>query len=80
VPHLLEALAAVAVEVRGLMCVAPVDPAAAASCFATVATLADAHGLGVRSMGMTEDLEAAVEAGSTMVRIGSALFGPRDPG
>ena len=30
------------------------------------------------SMGMTDDLEAAIEEGSTMVRIGTALFGARD--
>ena len=31
-------------------------------------------------MGMTDDLEVAVQEGSTMVRIGRALFGPRpDP-
>ena len=30
------------------------------------------------SMGMTGDLEAAIEEGSTMVRIGTALFGTRD--
>jgi len=30
------------------------------------------------SMGMSEDLEAAVSAGSTMVRIGTAIFGARD--
>ena len=29
------------------------------------------------SMGMSDDLEAAIAAGSTMVRIGTALFGPR---
>lgn len=31
------------------------------------------------SMGMSDDLEAAVACGSTMVRIGTALFGPRPP-
>ena len=30
-------------------------------------------------MGMTDDLEAAVAAGSTMVRVGRALFGDRPP-
>ena len=30
------------------------------------------------SMGMTEDLEAAVAHGSTMVRVGTAIFGARD--
>jgi uncharacterized pyridoxal phosphate-containing UPF0001 family protein len=28
-------------------------------------------------MGMSEDLEVAVEEGATMVRVGSAIFGPR---
>jgi uncharacterized pyridoxal phosphate-containing UPF0001 family protein len=31
------------------------------------------------SMGMSDDLEAAVEEGSTMVRVGTALFGARHP-
>jgi PLP dependent protein len=30
------------------------------------------------SMGMTDDLEAAIQAGSTMVRVGTAIFGKRD--
>ena len=30
------------------------------------------------SMGMSGDMEAAIEAGSTMVRIGTAIFGARD--
>jgi uncharacterized pyridoxal phosphate-containing UPF0001 family protein len=30
------------------------------------------------SMGMTADLEAAVQSGSTMVRVGTAIFGKRD--
>jgi uncharacterized pyridoxal phosphate-containing UPF0001 family protein len=29
------------------------------------------------SMGMSDDLEAAIAAGATMVRVGSAIFGPR---
>ena len=35
------------------------------------------HPLDTLSMGMTDDLEAAVAEGSTMVRIGTAVFGPR---
>jgi uncharacterized pyridoxal phosphate-containing UPF0001 family protein len=31
------------------------------------------------SMGMTADLEAAIAAGSTMVRVGTAIFGGRSP-
>jgi hypothetical protein len=30
------------------------------------------------SLGMSSDFEVAIEEGSTMIRIGSALFGPRD--
>ncbi len=39
----------------------------------------DDLGLAECSMGMTADLEVAVEEGSTMVRVGTALFGPRAP-
>lgn len=35
-------------------------------------------GLDTLSMGMTADLEAAIQSGSTMVRVGSAIFGVRD--
>jgi uncharacterized pyridoxal phosphate-containing UPF0001 family protein len=40
----------------------------------------NAQGLGLDtlSMGMTADLEAAIHSGSTMVRIGSAIFGERN--
>ena len=37
-------------------------------------------GLPVLSMGMSGDFEAALAAGSTMLRLGQALFGPREPG
>jgi uncharacterized pyridoxal phosphate-containing UPF0001 family protein len=30
------------------------------------------------SLGMSNDFEVAIEEGSTMIRIGSAIFGPRD--
>jgi len=68
--------------VRGLMTVAPlVDDAlmaeTAAETFGTVATLAATLGLSELSMGMSHDLEQAVAAGSTMIRIGTALFGER---
>jgi pyridoxal phosphate enzyme (YggS family) len=38
------------------------------------------HGLPILSMGMSGDFEAALAAGSTMLRLGQALFGPRAPG
>jgi hypothetical protein len=36
------------------------------------------HALDTLSMGMSADLEAAVLEGATLVRIGTAVFGPRD--
>jgi uncharacterized pyridoxal phosphate-containing UPF0001 family protein len=67
--------------VRGLMTVAPLgaQPARAETgeAFATVALLAGRLGLRELSMGMSHDLEQAVAAGSTMIRIGTALFGER---
>lgn len=65
-------------EVRGLMAIGPQGPdAVVRAAFRRVRALADQHDLPERSMGMTGDLEAAVAEGSTMVRIGTALFGPR---
>lgn len=66
-------------EVRGLMTVGPTTggPAAARRGFRLVRALVDRLGLEECSMGMTGDLEVAVEEGSTEVRVGSALFGDR---
>jgi pyridoxal phosphate enzyme (YggS family) len=66
------------VVVEGLMAVGRTgSPDEARPGFRLLRELADDHGLAIRSMGMTDDLEVAVEEGSTMVRVGSALFGPR---
>jgi PLP dependent protein len=60
------------------MGVAPVGPPEKARPgFARLVATARATGLDVISMGMTDDLEVAVQEGATMVRIGRALFGPR---
>lgn len=65
-------------DVEGLMTIGVVgDAAATERAFRQVAGMADALELEVRSMGMSGDLAAAVQAGSTMIRVGSALFGPR---
>ncbi|MGA2528588.1 MAG: YggS family pyridoxal phosphate enzyme [Acidimicrobiales bacterium] len=65
-------------QVDGLMTVAaPDDPAGAGAAFQLVARLARQLGLAELSMGMSEDLEQAVAAGATMVRLGTCLFGPR---
>ena len=37
----------------------------------------DVAGLDTLSMGMSDDMEAAIAEGATLVRIGTALFGPR---
>jgi uncharacterized pyridoxal phosphate-containing UPF0001 family protein len=79
VPALVLDLASLGLGVDGLMTVAPPALGEAPAAFATVASLADRLGLPVRSMGMTQDLEAAVAAGTTMVRVGRALFGERPP-
>ena len=76
-PALVSHLRDAGLDVRGLMTVAAPDPEAAKSAFETVRRMADDLGLPERSMGMTDDLEAAVRAGTTMVRIGRALFGDR---
>jgi uncharacterized pyridoxal phosphate-containing UPF0001 family protein len=39
--------------------------------------LRDAFGLDTLSLGMSDDMEAAIAAGSTLVRIGTAIFGER---
>jgi pyridoxal phosphate enzyme (YggS family) len=77
VAGLVEDLGQLDLSVDGLMTVAPAQPAAAERAFSTLRRLADELGLPVRSMGMTDDLEAAVAHGSTMVRIGRGLFGDR---
>ncbi len=79
VPPLVRQLRHLDLEVAGLMTVAPPEPAGARRAFRLLASLADELGLPERSMGMSDDLELAVEAGATTVRVGRALFGPRPP-
>ena len=79
VPALVELARHAGLDVRGLMTVGPTEggPAAARLGFRAVRAMMDRLGLSVCSMGMTDDLEVAVEEGSTQVRVGSALFGQR---
>jgi PLP dependent protein len=77
---LVEALRELPVAVEGLMTVAPPGVGEAArSCFRLVGELARELGLKECSMGMSEDLEMAVAAGATEIRVGTSLFGPRAP-
>lgn len=69
---------AAGLDVAGLMGIGPLGPPEAARPgFRVLRSLADDLGLAERSMGMTADLDIAVQEGATMVRVGSALFGPR---
>lgn len=73
---LVEHLTGAGIVVEGLMTV----PAAAGDprpTFARLRELAQQLGLAHLSMGMTADFEAAIEEGATIVRVGSAVFGPR---
>lgn len=76
VPALLARARDAGLPVEGLMCVPPAG-VEAAPYFALLAGLAADLGLAGLSMGMSDDLEAAVMLGATHVRPGSALFGPR---
>lgn len=68
------------VRVVGLMGLPPAGPAETARPhFQRLARLAQALGLSELSMGMTEDLEVAVEEGATVVRVGRALLEGLDP-
>lgn len=75
---LVERLGALGLDVRGLMTIGPAgDAAESRRAFGALARLADGLGLPERSMGMSDDLEAAVAEGATIVRVGRALFGAR---
>ncbi len=86
-PELAEAVAELPrLRLRGLMCIpAPSDDfAEQRRAFAEMrhgfeALRARGHALDTLSMGMSGDLEAAIAEGATLVRIGTALFGPRNP-
>jgi pyridoxal phosphate enzyme (YggS family) len=66
-------------KLRGLMTMPPwsEDPEAPRPIFRRLRELAMQHELPELSMGMSHDLETAIEEGSTCVRVGTALFGKR---
>lgn len=65
--------------IEGLMCIPP-EGEDATPHFHALATMAARNGLTGLSMGMSSDFPAAIAAGATHVRVGSALFGARDYG
>lgn len=84
-PADVESLAVSATErglrVEGLMTMGPTEPDREITrrAFAETARLARALGLSTLSMGMSGDWEIAVSEGSTLIRVGSAIFGDRPP-
>ena len=66
-------------RIRGLMAIPPLVPDAEAArpYFRRLRELRDAVGLEHLSMGMSGDFEVAIDEGATMVRVGTAIFGPR---
>lgn len=70
-----------ALRLRGLMTMPPHDLEAARRVFEALKSLRNLHGGRARlpdlSMGMSDDLEVAIASGSTIVRVGSAIFGAR---
>jgi pyridoxal phosphate enzyme (YggS family) len=68
-----------ALRVGGLMAIPPAAPTPEETrpYFRTLRELRDSLGLEHLSMGMSADYEVAIEEGATMVRVGTAIFGPR---
>ena len=87
VPALLEACAELAaLDVQGLMTVPALnpDPERSRPAFAALRQLRErlrgepgGEGLAHLSMGMSADFEVAIEEGATLIRVGTAIFGPR---
>ncbi|MDX2263355.1 MAG: YggS family pyridoxal phosphate-dependent enzyme [Hyphomicrobiales bacterium] len=65
-------------NIDGLMCIPPVEDDPAPH-FRLLADLRARLGLAALSMGMSADFPAAIAAGATYVRVGSAIFGARPP-
>jgi pyridoxal phosphate enzyme (YggS family) len=80
--ELLEAIGGLPhVKVRGLMAIPPEanEPDDSRVWFQALRKLGERHGLSELSMGMSGDFEVAIEEGATVVRVGTAIFGPRPP-
>ena len=79
-PALIDAIRAFPnLRLTGLMTMPPwnPDPETTRPYFRRLGELAREHRLPKLSMGMSHDLEAAIEEGATHIRVGTALFGPR---
>ena len=83
VPALLDTIATLPeLALGGLMTVPPAGHDAARDAFRGLARLRAENGGAARlpelSMGMSADFEVAIEEGATLVRVGTAIFGPRE--
>ncbi len=78
-PRLADEARRLDLDLDGMMTVGPTsgDPAETAAAFTVVRRLVDSMHLRTCSMGMSGDIDQAVELGTTRVRIGSAIFGSR---
>jgi pyridoxal phosphate enzyme (YggS family) len=74
--HFINTARALDLPIRGLMCIPP-EGAPPAPHFQTLAQIAARNDLTGLSMGMSSDFEAAIAAGATHIRVGSAIFGAR---
>ncbi len=82
-PRLLDAVRALGnLELRGLMVMPPwpENPEDSRPYFRKLRELAGRFGLAQLSMGMSGDFEVAIEEGATLIRVGTAIFGPRKKG
>ncbi|MCV2863939.1 YggS family pyridoxal phosphate-dependent enzyme [Defluviimonas sp. WL0075] len=70
---------ALGLPLAGVMCIPP-EEGDSRPHFAMLAQIAERNGLTGLSMGMSGDFEAAIAAGATHVRVGSAIFGARNYG
>jgi PLP dependent protein len=75
-PGLLRAARDLSLNVTGLMTVAPQGLERARLAFQGLRGLRDDLGLAELSMGMSDDLEVAIQEGATLVRVGRAIFQP----
>jgi pyridoxal phosphate enzyme (YggS family) len=75
-PNLLSICQDLKLRITGLMCIPPINQHPAPH-FAFLYELARRHNLNRLSMGMSADYQTAIQLGSTEIRLGTALFGPR---
>ena len=77
-PAVVDGLVDLGLDVQGLMAMAAAGPPEGARpAFHAARALRDRLGLPELSMGMSDDLDVALQEGATIVRVGRGLFGPR---